>query len=55
LAKSKIPPERVAALGEVRQAIGDEIDLFCFHGDNLRRKGRNYTAKPCQSGDIKER
>jgi hypothetical protein len=45
LAKSKIPPERVATLGKVCQSIGDCVELFCFHDQN-REKGGNYTANP---------
>jgi hypothetical protein len=40
--KSKIPPELCSAVLDVLQALGDEIDLFGFHGSPL--KSVDYTT-----------
>jgi hypothetical protein len=32
-AKSKIPPELIAARCEVGDVVGDGVDAFCFHGE----------------------
>jgi hypothetical protein len=32
-AKSKIPPELIAASFEVGDVVGDGVEAFCFHGE----------------------
>jgi hypothetical protein len=38
--KSKIPPQLVGTLGEVREHAGNLIEAFGFHGDSSRGEER---------------
>jgi hypothetical protein len=39
ISKSKIPPQVGGAGGQVREAVGDDIELFGFHGGWLQKNG----------------